>query len=72
VSRRAAESVERFDPEGDKSPGGEWRQRMQSGEPASRAATGPSEETDLIWGKPVKAVERKVDRAVRQVGGSSK
>jgi len=44
VSRKAAESVERFDPEGDKSPGGEWRQRKQSGEPASGAATGPSEE----------------------------
>jgi len=32
VSREAAESVERFDPEGGKSPGGEWRQRKQPSE----------------------------------------
>jgi hypothetical protein len=35
-----AESVERFDPEGGKSPGGEWRQRKQPRELASGAATG--------------------------------
>jgi len=40
VSRKAAESVERFDPEGCKSPGGEWRQRKQLRGPARRAATG--------------------------------
>jgi len=40
VSRKAAESVERFDPEGGKSPGGEWRQRKQPSELARRSATG--------------------------------
>jgi len=34
VSRKAAESVECFDPEGGKSPGGEWRQKKQLSEPA--------------------------------------
>jgi len=33
ASGKAAESVERFDPEGGKSPGGEWRQRKQQSEP---------------------------------------
>jgi len=40
VSREAAESVERFDPEGCKSPKGEWRQRKQLSEPERRVATG--------------------------------
>jgi len=40
VSRKAAESVERFDPEGGNSPGGEWRQREQPGEPVGGRATG--------------------------------
>ena len=40
MSRKAAESVERFDPEGSKSPGGEWRRRKQPSEPARRSATG--------------------------------
>jgi len=33
-------SVERFDPEGGKSPKGEWRLGEEPGEPAAEAATG--------------------------------
>lgn len=40
MSREAAESAERFDPEGGKSPEGEWRQRKQLNEPERRIATG--------------------------------
>jgi hypothetical protein len=68
TSREAAESVERFDPEGDKSPGGEWRQRKQPSEPASEAATGLSEEAAFTWGKPVEAAEQRADRAVEPAG----
>ena len=41
MSRKAAESVERFDPEGGKSPGGEWRQRKQPSEPGEKNRNGP-------------------------------
>jgi hypothetical protein len=50
VSRKAAESVERFDPEGCKSPGGEWRQRKQLSGPARSAATGPKRRSCLQLG----------------------
>jgi len=51
ASRKAAESVERFDPEGCKSPGGEWRQRKQLSGPARRAATGSKRRSCLQLGQ---------------------
>jgi hypothetical protein len=40
AGRTAATPVERFDPEGCKSPEGEWRLEEQPGKSAGKAATG--------------------------------
>src|ERR1035441_2293562 len=40
VDRQAAKAVERFDPEGGKNPGGEWRSPARQAEPGSGSATG--------------------------------
>jgi hypothetical protein len=40
VDRQAAKAVERFDPEGGKSPGGEWRSQARQAEPSGGSATG--------------------------------
>ena len=37
---QAAKAVERFDPEGYKNPGGEWRSLARQAEPSGRSATG--------------------------------
>ena len=70
MSREAAETVERFDPEGGKSPGGEWRRRKQPSEPAGGMATGRGEEAAYDWGKPAEAGEPKADRARKPAGWS--
>jgi hypothetical protein len=67
----AAETVERFDPEGSKIPGGEWRQRKQPGEPASDRRNGSTaEKHPSLRGKPAKGVEWKADRAEELAGRS--
>jgi hypothetical protein len=50
AGRLAAEAVERSDPEGGKSPGGEWRPQEQSGEPHGGAATGSTQRNRRLTG----------------------
>ena len=59
AGRAVAEPVERFDPEGCKSPEGEWRSGKQSLEPAGKAATGQKQRSSQDRGEPVKVVELK-------------
>ena len=49
--------VERFDPEGAKNPGGEWRRGERPDEFAGGDATGLKRGSSRNWGKPVPAVE---------------
>jgi len=75
ADRSAAISVERFDPEGRKSPKGEWRLVAQSGEPLGKAETGLKQGSSLDRGEPVRVVEPKgrtdrgTERRRREVAG---
>ena len=44
MDRQAANAVERFDPEGGKSPGGEWRQQARQAEPVVEVQRAPGSE----------------------------
>jgi len=55
----AARSVERFDPEGGKSPRGEWRRKEQSARRAVEAATGLTLGSGRNRGEPKPVAERK-------------
>jgi len=78
AGRPAAMSVERFDPEGPKSPKGEWRLVAQSGEPFGKAVTGPKQRSSPDRGEPVRVVEPKgrtdrgTDRRRREVAGQER
>jgi len=67
ADRTAATPIERFDPEGAKTPGGEWRWGERSDEFAGESATGLKRGSGGDWGKPVPAAEPK-DRTGVETG----
>ena len=68
VDRQAAKAVERFDPEGGKSPGGEWRRQARQAEPGSGSATGPGNEAAVTGAIREAVVEPKAERAWKPSG----
>ena len=72
MGRQAANPAERFDPEGGKSPEGEWMWEAQSGALAVAGATGLDRGRRRNRGKPVSGVEVPVERALETAGEEAK